>query len=195
MVSSSLFGTVSGSAVANVMVDGPITIPLMKRTGFKPPFAAAVEAVASTGGQLMPPVMGAAAFVMAEFLAVPYATVALWAAIPALLYYVAVFFAVHFVAKREGLAGVPRSELPRMARVMIERGHLFIPITIVLFGLLLGYSAPLSALVGGVVLPAGGAAARQPRALASAGAACSARWRKARATRWRWRWPAPAPAS
>jgi TRAP transporter 4TM/12TM fusion protein len=109
VVSSSLFGTVSGSAVANVMVDGPITIPLMKRTGFRPPFAAAVEAVASTGGQLMPPIMGAAAFVMAEFLAVPYAQVALWAAIPALLYYVAVFFAVHFEAKRHRLAGVPKS--------------------------------------------------------------------------------------
>ena len=89
IVSSSLFGTVSGSAVANVMVDGPITIPLMKRTGFRPPFAAAVEAVASTGGQIMPPVMGAAAFVMAEFLVVPYAQVALWALVPALLYYVA----------------------------------------------------------------------------------------------------------
>ena len=147
VVSSSLFGTVSGSAVANVMVDGPITIPLMKRTGFRPPFAAAVEAVASTGGQLMPPIMGAAAFVMAEFLAVPYATVAMWAAIPALLYYVAVFFAVHFVAKRDGLAGVPREELPRMGRVMLERGHLFIPIGIILCGLFLGYSAPLSALV------------------------------------------------
>ena len=84
VVSSSLFGTVSGSAVANVMVDGPITIPLMKRTGFRPPFAAAVEAVASTGGQIMPPVMGAAAFVMAEFLAVPYAQVTLWAVMPAL---------------------------------------------------------------------------------------------------------------
>jgi len=147
VVSSSLFGTVSGSAVANVMVDGPITIPLMKRTGFRPPFAAAVEAVASTGGQLMPPVMGAAAFVMAEFLAVPYAQVALWAAIPALLYYVAVFFAVHFEAKRLGLAGVPRSELPKFGQVMMQRGHLFIPILIVLFGLLLGYSAPLSALI------------------------------------------------
>jgi TRAP transporter 4TM/12TM fusion protein len=148
VVSSSLFGTVSGSAVANVMVDGPITIPLMKRTGFRPPFAAAVEAVASTGGQIMPPVMGAAAFVMAEFLAVPYLQVALWAAIPALLYYVAVFFAVHFEAKRHGLAGVPRSELPRFGRVMVQRGHLFIPILIVLFGLILGYSAPLCALVG-----------------------------------------------
>ncbi|HKU85467.1 MAG TPA: TRAP transporter permease [Casimicrobiaceae bacterium] len=148
VVSSSLFGTVSGSAVANVMVDGPITIPLMKRTGFRPPFAAAVEAVASTGGQIMPPVMGAAAFVMAEFLAVPYLQITLWAAIPALLYYIAVFFAVHFEAKRYGLAGVPRAQLPRFTRVMTERGHLFIPVFIVLFGLILGYSAPLCALAG-----------------------------------------------
>jgi TRAP transporter 4TM/12TM fusion protein len=148
VVSSSLFGTVSGSAVANVMVDGPITIPLMKRTGFRPPFAAAVEAVASTGGQLMPPIMGAAAFVMAEFLAVPYAKVALWAVVPALLYYLAVFFAVHFEAKRYKLSGVPDAELPRFGVVMRERGHLFVPILIVLFGLMSGYSAPLCALVG-----------------------------------------------
>jgi TRAP transporter 4TM/12TM fusion protein len=148
VVSSSLFGTVSGSAVANVMVDGPITIPLMKRTGFRPPFAAAVEAVASTGGQLMPPIMGAAAFVMAEFLAVPYAQVALWAVVPALLYYLAVFFAVHFEAKRYKLTGVPASELPRFRAVILERGHLFVPILIVLFGLMAGYSAPLCALVG-----------------------------------------------
>ncbi|MDX1374084.1 MAG: TRAP transporter fused permease subunit [Burkholderiales bacterium] len=150
VVSSSLFGTVSGSAVANVMVDGPITIPLMKRTGFRPPFAAAVESVASTGGQIMPPIMGAAAFVMAEFLAVPYAQVALWALLPALLYYVAVFFAVHFEAKRYKLAGVPAAELPRLGRVLLERGHLFIPILIILFGLLAGYSAPLCALVAAI---------------------------------------------
>jgi len=146
--SSALFGTVSGSAVANVMVDGPITIPLMKRTGFRPPFAAAVEAVASTGGQIMPPVMGAAAFVMAEYLAVPYAQVALWAAIPAILYYVAVFCAVHFEAKKFHLAGVPKSDLPRFGNVMFVRGHLFIPIFVVLFGLMFGYSGPLCALVG-----------------------------------------------
>ena len=151
VISSSLFGTVSGSAVANVMVDGPMTIPLMKRTGFAPHVAAAIEAVASTGGQLMPPVMGAAAFVMAEFLAVSYFQVTLWAAIPALLYYVAVFFAVHFVAKRQGLAGIPKAELPRLGRVLAERGHLFIPILIVFFGLFLGYSAPLSALVAALV--------------------------------------------
>jgi len=147
VVSSSLFGTVSGSAVANVMVDGPITIPLMKRTGFRPPFAAAVESVASTGGQLMPPVMGAAAFVMAEFLAVPYAQVAIWAIIPAVLYYLSVFFAVHFEAKRYKLAGIPESELPRFGQVMLQRGHLFIPIMIILVGLFMGFSAPLCALV------------------------------------------------
>lgn len=148
VISSSLFGTVSGSAVANVMVDGPITIPLMKRTGFRPPFAAAVEAVASTGGQLMPPIMGAAAFVMAEFLAVPYAQITVWAIVPSFLYYLAVFFAVHFEAKRYKLAGVPKSELPGFRSVMLVRGHLFVPILVVLAGLLLGYSAPLCALAG-----------------------------------------------
>jgi len=148
VISSSLFGTVSGSAVANVMVDGPLTIPLMKKTGFYPPFAAAVEAVASTGGQIMPPVMGAAAFVMAEFLAVSYFQVTLWAAIPAILFYVAVFFSVHFKAKRVGLLGVPKSDLPRLGAVMRERGHLFMPIVLVFIGLVAGYSAPLCALVG-----------------------------------------------
>ncbi|MGQ0752641.1 MAG: TRAP transporter permease [Betaproteobacteria bacterium] len=146
VVSSSMFGTVSGSAVANVLVDGPITIPLMKRTGFRPAFAAAVESVASTGGQIMPPIMGAAAFVMAEFLAVSYFQVTLWALIPAVLYYVAVFFAVHFESKRVGLLGLPRSEIPRLRDVMRERGHLFIPILVVLGGLIYGYSAPLCAL-------------------------------------------------
>ena len=150
VVSSSLFGTVSGSAVANVMVDGPITIPLMKRSGFRPPFAAAVEAVASTGGQIMPPIMGAAAFVMAEFLGVSYLQVTVWAAIPAILYYVAVFSAVHFEARRHGLAGVPKAQLPRLLTVMKERGHLFLPIVLVLGGLILGYSAPLCALVAAV---------------------------------------------
>jgi TRAP transporter 4TM/12TM fusion protein len=146
VVSSSLFGTVSGSAVANVLVDGPITIPLMKRTGFRPAFAAAVESVASTGGQIMPPIMGAAAFVMAEFLAVSYFQVTLWAAIPAILYYVAVFFAVHFESKRVGLLGLPKAECPRLGIVMRERGHLFIPLLVILLGLIAGYSAPLCAL-------------------------------------------------
>jgi TRAP transporter 4TM/12TM fusion protein len=148
VVSSSLFGTISGSAVANVMVDGPITIPLMKRTGFKPHFAAAVEATASTGGQIMPPIMGAAAFVMAEFQGVSYAQVVIWAVIPAILYYVACFGAVHFEAKRQGLRGVPRSELAPMRDVLTARGHLFIPVCAILFVMYSGYSAPLSALAG-----------------------------------------------
>ena len=148
VVSSSLFGTVSGSAVANVMVTGQITIPLMKRTGFRPPFAAAVEAVASTGGQIMPPVMGAAAFVMAEFLAVSYLQVTIWALVPALLFYLAAFTTVHLEARREGLAGLPESEVPRLARVVRERGHLFLPIALLLGTLLAGYSAPRAALLG-----------------------------------------------
>jgi TRAP transporter 4TM/12TM fusion protein len=148
VVSSSLFGTISGSAVANVMVDGPISIPLMKRTGFKPHFAAGVEAVASTGGQIMPPIMGAAAFVMAEFMQVSYGQVVIWALIPAVLYYLACFGAVHFEAKRLGLAGLPRSELPRLTSVLRERGHLFLPVLIILLVMYSGYSAPMAALAG-----------------------------------------------
>lgn len=148
VVSSSLFGTISGSAVANVMVDGPITIPLMKRTGFTKHFAAGVESVASTGGQIMPPIMGAAAFVMAEFLAVSYFQVTVWALIPSILYYVACFGAVHFEAKRQGLLGLPAHEVPRLLVVLKERGHLFIPIAIILGGMIMGYSAPYCALAG-----------------------------------------------
>jgi TRAP transporter 4TM/12TM fusion protein len=96
----------------------------------------------------MPPIMGAAAFVMAEFLAVPYAQITVWAILPAFLYYLAVFSAVHFEAKRHNLAGVPASELPRFGNVMMARGHLFLPIAMVLFGLIQGYSAPLCALAG-----------------------------------------------
>jgi len=148
VVSSSLFGTISGSAVANVMVDGPISIPLMKRTGFPPHFAAGVEATASTGGQIMPPIMGAAAFLLAQNLQVGYGQVVIWAVIPAILYYVACFCAVHFEAKRHHILGVPRSELPYLPRVMVERGHLFIPVLIILIVMYSGYSAPLAALAG-----------------------------------------------
>jgi TRAP transporter 4TM/12TM fusion protein len=148
VVSSSLFGTISGSAVANVMVDGPISIPLMKRSGFPPHFAAGVEATASTGGQIMPPIMGAAAFVMAEFLGVGYGQVVIWAIIPAVLYYVACFGAVHFEAKRRGLLGVPRAELPVLSVVLKERGHLFIPVVTILAVMYSGYSAPMAALAG-----------------------------------------------
>jgi len=148
VVSSSLFGTISGSAVANVMVTGQISIPLMKRTGFRPEFAGAVEAVASTGGQIMPPIMGAAAFVMAEFLGVPYSEVVIWAVIPAVLYYLSCFSAVHFEAKRLGLTGLPRAELPKLGGVLRTNGHLFIPVASILAVMYSGYSAPMAALIG-----------------------------------------------
>jgi len=148
VITSSLFGTVSGSAVANVMTTGTFTIPLMKRTGYRPAFAGAVEAVASTGGQLMPPIMGAAAFVMAEFLGVSYLTVAGFALLPAILYYVAVFMAVHFEAKRIGLKGLPKADLPRLKQVLLERGHLFLPLIVIVVVLLAGRSAAFSALCG-----------------------------------------------
>ncbi len=148
VITSSLFGTVSGSAVANVMTTGTFTIPLMMRTGYRPAFAGAVEAVASTGGQLMPPIMGAAAFVMAEFLGVSYLTVAGFALLPAVLYYVAVFMAVHFEARRIGLKGLPKADLPRLKEVLLERGHLFLPLVIIVAVLLLGRSAAFAALVG-----------------------------------------------
>jgi len=147
-ISSGLFGTISGSAVANVMVDGWLTIPLMKRTGFRGHFAAAVEAVASTGGQIMPPVMGAAAFVMAEFLGVPYLTIAKHAAIPAILYYLALYFAIHFEAQRTGLRGLPREELPSLRTVVVDKGHLFVPVFIIVYLMLVGYTAPMAALWG-----------------------------------------------
>src|ERR671918_427297 len=147
-ISSGLFGTVSGSAVANVMTTGTFTIPLMRKIGYRPAFAGAVEAVASTGGQIMPPIMGAAAFVMAEFLGVSYLHVATAAAIPAVLYFLAVFVAVHFEAKRTGLHGLPRADLPRLGLVLKERGHLFLPLIIIIWVLVDGYSAQFAALCG-----------------------------------------------
>ncbi len=148
VITSSLFGTVSGSAVANVMTTGTFTIPLMMRSGYRPAFAGAVEAVASTGGQLMPPIMGAAAFVMAEFLGTSYLKVASYAILPALLYYLAVFMAVHFEARRTGLKGLPKPDLPRVGQVLRERGHLFLPLVVIIVTLLAGRSAAFSALAG-----------------------------------------------
>ena len=147
-LTSGMFGTVSGSAVSNVMTTGILTIPLMKRIGYRPAFAGAVEAVASTGGQIMPPIMGAAAFIMAEFLGVGFLTVAGYALVPAVLFYVALFMAIHFEAKRTGMRGLPRSELPDLRRVLRERGHLFLPMAVIIGVLVSGYSAPYAALCG-----------------------------------------------
>jgi TRAP transporter 4TM/12TM fusion protein len=145
-VSSSLFGTISGSAVANVMVDGWLTIPLMKRAGFRPQAAAAIEATASTGGQIMPPVMGAAAFVMAEFTGISYVDICKHALVPALLYYLALFMAVHFEASRSGLLGLPKEERPSLSSVMKEKGHLFIPIGVIVYFMIAGFTPMLACL-------------------------------------------------
>ncbi len=148
VITSGMFGTISGSAVSNVMTTGVFTIPLMKRIGYRPAFAGAVEAVASTGGQIMPPIMGAAAFVMAEYLAVSYLTVAAYAIIPAFLYYLAVYAAVHFEARRTGMKGLPKPDLPQMGKVLRDRGHQFIPLFVITGVLLYGYSAPYAAMCG-----------------------------------------------
>ena len=121
---------------------------MMKKIGYRPAFAGAVEAVASTGGQIMPPIMGAAAFVMAELLAVSYLTVVSIAIVPAILYFIAVFFAVHFEAKRIGLKGLPKPDLPKMSEVLKTRGHQFLPLAIIVGVLFAGYSPPYAALCG-----------------------------------------------
>ncbi len=137
VVSSALFGTVSGSAVANVAVNGSFSIPLMKQTGYQPHVAAAIEAVASTGGQIMPPVMGAAAFLIAEFLSISYGQVALAAAVPACLYYLALFTQVDLEAAKWGLAGLPADQLPKFRNVM-RRGWVFlIPLGILIYTLII----------------------------------------------------------
>ena len=147
VLSSGLMGTVSGSSVANVVGTGSLTIPMMKKLGYHKNFAGAVEAAASTGGQLMPPVMGAAAFLMAEFVGVPYIDIAKAAVVPALLYFTGVWFGVHFEAKRSNLKGLPREQLPKFGRLFIERGHLALPLVVIVYLLVSGYTPMRAALV------------------------------------------------
>jgi TRAP transporter 4TM/12TM fusion protein len=144
IVASSLFGSLSGSASANVAMTGIITIPLMKKIGYKPHVAGAIEAVASTGGLIMPPIMAATAFIMAEFLDVPYPTVAIAAFIPAVLYYVAVFAQVHLEAVKEGLKGLPRDEIPSLKSVMKQGWFYLIPAAVLLYCLFVLYMQPSS---------------------------------------------------
>ena len=151
VVSSGLMGTVSGSSVANVCTTGMFTIPLMKSVGYEPHFAGAVEAVASTGGQIMPPVMGAGAFIMAQFLGVPYIEVALAAVVPALLYYFAVMVQVHFEATRLGLKGIPWSQLPPLWPLLRSKGFLLIPLVAIIYFLLAGFT-PLRAAFNGILV-------------------------------------------
>lgn len=150
VLSSGLMGTISGSSVANVCTTGMFTIPLMKSVGYKPHFAGAVEAVASTGGQIMPPVMGAGAFILAQILGVPYIEVAIAAIVPALLYYGGVLVQVHLEATRLGLKGIPRDQLPPLLPLLKSQGFLLIPLVVIVYFLLAGYT-PLKAAFNGII--------------------------------------------
>ena len=123
---------VSGSSVGNTVTTGSVTIPMMKRTGYKADFAGAVEAAASTGGQIMPPVMGAAAFLMADYVGAPYSNIIVRAILPAVLYFLGIFIAVHLEAKKLGLRGLDRSELPRM-RELIKDTYLLLPLVVLVY--------------------------------------------------------------
>lgn len=132
VVASAMEGMVSGSSVANTVGSGSVTIPLMKRTGYKPEFAAAAEASASTGGQIMPPIMGAAAFLMADYVGVPYSNIVLRAILPAVLYFAGIFIAVHLEAKKEGLRGLTKEELPRLIP-LLKQTYLLLPLIILIY--------------------------------------------------------------
>ncbi len=147
VIASALMGMINGSALANVATTGAITIPLMKKTGYRAEFAGAVEAVASTGGQFAPPIMGAVGFIMAEFLGVPYTTVMLAAAIPAFLYYFTLLMAVHFEARKLGLRGLSREHIPNAANVLKERGHLLLPLIALMALLFMGYTPLFAAAI------------------------------------------------
>ncbi len=133
VIASGLLGSINGSAVANVVTTGAFTIPLMKKTGYSAEFAGAVESSASVGGQLLPPVMGAAAFIMAEMLGVRYSEIIVCAAVPALLYYAGILVQVQLRASKDGLLGLPKDKLPRAGAIMKEQGHLLLPIVFLLF--------------------------------------------------------------
>ena len=145
VIASAAQGTVSGSSVANTVGTGSVTIPLMKSIGYRSEFAGAVEAAASTGGQLMPPIMGAAAFIMVEFLNTPYITIALSAAIPAVLYFTGIFITVHLEAKKTGLLGIPKNRLPDWKQLLRKKWFLATPIVGIIYLLVKGYTAMMAA--------------------------------------------------
>jgi len=151
VLSSALQGTVSGSSVSNTVSTGSFTIPLMKSLGYSPEFAGAVEAAASTGGQIMPPVMGSAAFLISESCGVPYRELMMIAVIPAALYFIGIFISVHLEAKRLGLKGAPRSELPKLWPLIASKGHLLLPLIAIIYLMIAGYTITRSALIGCLV--------------------------------------------
>ncbi|PTL38152.1 TRAP transporter permease [Alkalicoccus saliphilus] len=133
VIASGFLGSINGAAVANVVTTGSFTIPLMKKIGYKRDFAGAVEASASVGGQILPPIMGAAAFIMAEILGMPYSEIALAALLPALLFYIGVITQIHLRASKEGLQGISKENLPAVKQVLMERGHLLIPLIFLMY--------------------------------------------------------------
>lgn len=151
VICSALFGTISGSGLANAITVGSFTVPLMKKVGYRGHFAAGVESAASMGGNIMPPVMGAAAFIMADFLGMPYYQVAIAAVVPAFLYFFGIGAMVHFEALRTGIARLPKEELPKLGPAMLKRGHLLIPVAGMIYLLFDGRSAMLAG-VAGIVL-------------------------------------------
>jgi TRAP-type uncharacterized transport system fused permease subunit len=148
ILASGLMGTVSGSSVANTVTTGAFTIPMMKKLGYRSEFAGAVEAAASTGGQFMPPIMGAAAFIMAEFLGISYLTVATCAIVPALCHFFAVGWMVHLEAKKNNMKGVPRDQLPSIVHLLKTNGKLFIPLVVIIWLLVSGFTPFLAAFWG-----------------------------------------------
>lgn len=148
VLSSALLGTVSGSSVSNTVGSGSFTIPMMKKLGYKPEFAGAVEATASTGGQIMPPIMGAAAFLMAESLGLPYITIVKAAVIPAVLYFTGIFITVHLEAKKLGLKGLPKSQLPKFWPLFLSKGYMILPLAVIIYFLCAGFTAVFAALMG-----------------------------------------------
>lgn len=151
VLSSGLMGSISGSSVANTVTTGAFTIPLMKSVGYKPHYAGAVEATASTGGQIMPPVMGAAAFIMADFTGFPYISIVKAAIIPAVLYYIAVGTMVHLEACKLGLKGMPRESLPKVSNILRKQGYLTLPLIAIIFMLVKQYPPTMAALTGIVI--------------------------------------------
>lgn len=157
VIASAIHGSINGSAVASVVTTGSFTIPMMKRVGYKPEFAAAVEATAAVGGQILPPIMGAAAFIMAETLGVSYVTIVIAAIIPAIMYYFGLLVQVHLRADRDNLRGLDKSELPSVKDVLRERGHMLIPLILLVVLLMMGYTPTLVAvatIVGTIVIAA-----------------------------------------
>ena len=148
VLSSALLGTVSGSSVSNTVGSGSFTIPMMKKLGYKGEFAGAVEAAASTGGQLMPPIMGAAAFLMAESLGAPYITIVKAAIVPAILYFAGIFITVHLEAKKLGLKGLPKEQLPKALPLFLKRGYMILPLVVIIYFLCAGFTAVFAALMG-----------------------------------------------